>query len=57
MAQCVDAEIGMDADLLSHEATFSTEMYRKARVAQHSTARDAGLLHGFAKLFQTRSEL
>ncbi|KAK9791150.1 hypothetical protein WJX73_003775 [Symbiochloris irregularis] len=46
------AEVGMDADLLSHEATFSTEMYRKARVAQHSTARDAG---NFARHIRARS--
>ena len=38
----VAAEPGMGADLLSHEATFSVDMYGKARIAQHSTARDAG---------------
>ena len=35
-------EAGMGADLLSHEATFSSDMLRKAQIAQHSTARSAG---------------
>lgn len=36
------AEPGMGADLVSHEATFSAGMERKAHVAQHSTAPMAG---------------
>ena len=46
------AEVGMGADLLSHEATFSLDMYGKARIAQHSTARDAG---AFAARLQARA--
>ena len=38
--------IGANADLLSHEATFSKSMEGKARIAQHSTAEMAG---NFAK--------
>jgi ribonuclease BN (tRNA processing enzyme) len=34
--------VGRHADLLSHEATFTADMYAKARVAQHSTAPMAG---------------
>ena len=34
--------MGRHADLLSHEATFTADMYAKARVAQHSTAPMAG---------------
>ena len=48
----VRAEVGVGADLLSHEATFSTEMFRKAQIAQHSTASDAG---AFARRIQARS--
>ena len=33
---------GMGADLVSHEATFSAGMEKKAHVAQHSTAPMAG---------------
>ena len=36
------AEPGANADLLSHEATFSSEMGEKARIAQHSTSAMAG---------------
>ena len=36
------AEPGANADLLSHEATFSSEMGDKARIAQHSTSAMAG---------------
>ena len=36
------ADVGRSADLLSHEATFTADMYAKARVAQHSTAPMAG---------------
>ena len=36
------ADVGRSADLLSHEATFTADMYVKARVAQHSTAPMAG---------------
>ena len=34
--------IGANADLLSHEATFSKVMEEKAMIAQHSTAEMAG---------------
>lgn len=46
------SEPGMGADLLSHEATFSMDMAGKARIAQHSTARDAGR---FAAALQARN--
>lgn len=36
------AAAGRNADLLSHEATFTADMYVKARIAQHSTAPMAG---------------
>lgn len=36
------ADVGRSADLLSHEATFTADMYAKARIAQHSTAPMAG---------------
>ena len=36
------AGVGRSADLLSHEATFTADMYAKARIAQHSTAPMAG---------------
>eukprot|EP00884_Botryococcus_braunii_P012212 jgi/Botrbrau1/20992/Bobra.0144s0011.1 len=36
------AGAGRNADLLSHEATFSADMYHKAMVAKHSTAAMAG---------------
>jgi len=39
------AAVARDADLLSHEATFSARMFDKAEIAQHSTAAMAG---GFA---------
>ncbi|CAL5218555.1 g246 [Coccomyxa viridis] len=34
--------VGKSADVLSHEATFTADMYAKARIAQHSTAPMAG---------------
>lgn len=40
------AVIGQNADLLSHEATYASEMHKKAILAQHSTATMAG---SFAK--------
>ena len=36
------AGVGRSADVLSHEATFTADMYAKARIAQHSTAPMAG---------------
>ena len=36
------AAVARDADLLSHEATFSEKMFDKAKIAQHSTAAMAG---------------
>ncbi len=41
----------MDADLLSHEATFSGEMRDKAAIAKHSTASMAG---AFARRLRAR---
>eukprot|EP00210_Caulerpa_lentillifera_P006854 g6551.t1 len=43
--------IGENADLLSHEATYASEMHKKAILAQHSTAKMAG---SFAKKIKAK---
>ena len=47
----LDAGIARDADLVSHEATFSKQMEEKAWKSQHSTAAMAG---NFARKIQAR---